>query len=212
MSHLFEQLAFHDGGSDESFESSMIEYENEIYLSGFNIDQVVAMAASREGQEQWGIFVPKTSKNATSGNLRVRKTIDQEGEIVYEFTTKTSQGAKGKLEKNLDADEVLFEQFQLLADQGLVKTRYVIPYELDDGTKFKFEVDVFYNSKGELVPWVKVDAELPEGYALNPEQIPFTREEILIVTPASKQDNTDGINEKIGKLYEDYFRTSNVHV
>jgi len=210
---LIEKLAFVDGESEESFESSGIEYENEVYLLGYDIDEIKAKATGHEGQEQWGIYIPKTDKNASSGNIRVRRTDTVDGNTSYEETCKTSQGAEGKLEDNLLTTVTRFNQFKLLADQGLIKTRYFVDSTLEDkDIRFKFELDVFYNKRGELVPWVKVDAELPQGTVLEAGDIPFKYDEILIVTPAAKEANTNGINEKVGELYEKYFRSTNVHV
>lgn len=209
---LMEQLAF---GSDneESFEASGVEYENEIYLRGYDIDEIKAKASSYEGQEQWGIFVPKTPQNASSGSLRVRRTDCPDGRTIYEDACKTNLGPEGKLEDEKLVTSTRFNQFKLLADQGLIKTRYVVDSTLEDkDVNFKFELDVFYNKRGELVPWVKIDAELPQGVELEPGDIPFKYEEIIIITPASKAANTGGINAKVGELYEKYFRTPNVHV
>lgn len=210
---LIEQLAFADCGPDASFESSGVEYENEIYLLGFDIDEIKAKARGWEGQEQWGIYIPKTPKNASSGNIRVRRTDCVEGSTTFEETCKTDMGEQGKLEDNLLTTVTRFNQFKLLADQGLIKTRYFVDSTLEEkDIHFKFELDVFYNKKGDPVPWVKVDAELPPGTELEAGDIPFKYDEILIVTPAAKAANTNGINQKIGELYEKYFRTPNVHV
>lgn len=208
---LIEQMAFVQV-SDSSLEAAGVEYENEIYLRGFDINEIKAKATSHEGQEQWGIYVPKADGNASSGSIRVRKTIDMEGGSIFELATKTEMGEKGKFETEIPSIEEMFVQFQMLADQGLVKIRYNIPGQLDDGTTFVYQVDCFWNKDGNLVPWCKIDAEFTNPVTLNPEEIPFGREEIIIVTPESKTENANGLKEKIAGLYEEFFRSKNIHV
>ena len=210
MESLIERLAFASPVEEASFEASGYEYENEIYLSGYDLDEIEAQATSHEGQEQWGVFVPPCDLNAGSGSIRVRKTEPEEGDVFYVQTTKTDAKEKGKLENEREADEVLFGQFKVFADQGLIKMRYKIPATTRDGDSFVFEVDVFRNGKGEVVPWVKIDAELPDGYVLTPDEIPFARDEIIILSPAMKVDRQAEINVKVAKLYKEYFCSPNV--
>lgn len=211
MTSLIERMAF-EGGDEVSLESSNVEYEVEIYLDGFDLAEIQAKATSRESQDQWGIYVPKTDKNATSGNIRVRKTSYPDDTVTYVMATKTELGEDGKDEFQLPTLVKQFEQFELLADQGLVKVRYTVPHELDNGIKFNWEVDVFYNKHGELVPWAKIDAEIEKGTAIAPTDIPFAHTELLWVTPEAKANNVGGIKEKVGALYAKYFRTENKHV
>jgi hypothetical protein len=212
MTSIIERLAFANPEEEASFEASGMEYENEIYISGYDLNQIVTTATYHEGQEQWGIFVPKSDQNASSGSIRVRMTEHEDASVVYEQTTKTDAKEKGKLENERPSDEVMFGQFKLMADQGLIKMRYVIEAQTRDGEPFKFEVDIFRNGKGEVVPWAKIDAELPDGYELTPEEIPFTHDELIILTPAMKVDRQAEVNKKVAKLYETYFRSPNVHV
>jgi len=209
---IIEQLAFH-GGSSDSFEAAKVEYEIEIYLEGFDIEEIKASAASYEVQEQWGIYVPKTDQNASGGSMRVRRTDTEGGESKFENTTKLERPGQGKPEHETDAHPDLFEMYKLLADQGLIKTRYNVPATLQDGTEYTLEVDVFYNKKGELVPWCKIDAEFPEGseVKLTKEDIPFSYSDIIICTPEQKGEDK-GLAKRIGELYVKYFRSPNVHV
>lgn len=208
---LMDKLAFPE--SDVSLESENFEYELEVYLKGFDIEQIRSMAVSHEGQEQWGIFVPKTDKNASEGNLRVRKTVHPDDTVEYEFCTKTNAGEKGKREEADPSREAQLEQFKLLADQGLIKIRFVIPGKFEDGIEFNWEVDVFTNKEGKIVPWAKIDIELKEArpQGIQPNEIPFTHEEIIVITPEQKAAG-EGPRKKIQELYENYFRTGNVHV
>jgi len=212
MSDLIEDLAFTRVESAEaSFEASSVEYEVEIYLEGFDIEEIKSKAVTHCSQEQWGIFVPKTDANASSGSIRVRKSVSVDDETKYELTTKTSAGDSGKNEHEIDTDDVQFEQFKRFADQGLIKTRYEFPGQLEGGIDFTYEVDVFYNARGELVPWVKIDAELPVGTPFNPEMIPLTYTDRILITPELKGRN-EVLEKKIANLYEKYFRAMNVYV
>jgi hypothetical protein len=204
-------MAFGDLTSP-SFEGSGIEYEVEIYLENFDLSQIQAMASSKEHQEQWGIYVPKTDQNASGGSLRVRKTIFQDGTTLLEDCCKTELGENGKFEDESTVSEARFKQFELLADQGLIKVRYVVPSETRVGVAFKYEVDVFYNKAGELVPWAKVDVEFEKGTVLSPDEIPFTRDTLLFVTPEDKAADKDGIRAKVGAMYKKYFCATNKFV
>lgn len=211
-SSLIELMAFHVNTPDYSIESSDIEYEVEIYITGFDMDQIRSMSSSNERQEQWGIYVPKTAENASKGGVRVRKVEVDDTDVEYILTSKCSLEERGNSEAEVSTNELMFDHFKHLADQGLIKHRFVIPQETSTGVKYTLEVDVFKNKLGEMVPWLKVDAELPEGTVLTPGDIPLKYDEIIIVTPAMKADNVNGINERMGELYSKYFRTNNVYV
>lgn len=209
-SSLIEKLAFPESGSDLSLEAADFEYEVEIYLKGFDIEQIKSMATTHCSQEQWGIYIPKTAANASGGSIRVRKSVSVDDETKFELTTKTEAGDQGKFEHEIDTDAAQFEQFKRLADQGLIKTRYEFPGEVN-GVQFKYEVDVFFDARGNLVPWVKIDAELPEGTVFDKSTIPLTFEEIIIITPELK--GTDEVlKARVAKLYNEHFRAMNVYV
>jgi len=210
--NIIEQLAFQDTGGD-SFEAAKVEYEIEIYLEGFDIEEVKAKASSYEVQEQWGIYVPKTEQNASGGSMRVRRTDVTQAESAFVHTTKLERKGAGKPEHEVAAHEDLFDMYKLMADQGLIKTRYNVPAELANGTKYVLEVDVFYNKLGELIPWCKIDAEFPEGadVKLTKEDIPFSYSDIIICTPEQKGEDK-ALAKRISALYEKYFRTPNVAV
>mgnify|MGYP001584911874 CR=1 FL=1 len=212
MGSLIERLAFANEAEEASFEASGYEYENEIYITGYDLKEIVSQSTSHEGQEQWGLFVPKTDQNASSGSIRVRMIEPEVGDVFYVQTTKTDAAEKGKLENERPSDEVMFGQFKQMADQGLIKMRYVIEAQTRDGDPFKFEVDIFRNARGEIVPWAKIDAELPDGYELTPDEIPFSRNEIIILTPLMKTERKSAVNVKVAELYKKYFTSPNVNI
>lgn len=209
---LIEKLAFTQL-SESSFEATELEYEIEIYLEGYDIEQIRSMSTGAEAQAQWGIYVPKSEKNATSGSIRVRKTENLATEDVkYIRTTKTNKKDKGNLENERETDQTEFEQFEQMSEEGLIKTRYFVPIRLEDqGIEVTLEVDAFTNKAGVFVPWVKIDAEVEQGVEIRPEHIPFTYKKMHIVTPERKQTDK-ALVEEIGKLYEEYFRSKNIHI
>jgi hypothetical protein len=207
---LIEQLAFHRFEQSEvSNEAASKEYEVEIYVRLKNPDEVVQKASSHELQEQWGCFIPKTDKNAASMAIRVRMTQLVDEEPGYVFCSKTDGGELGRDEVEHDSCRAQFDQFRLAADQGLKKIRYNVPHHLESiATDIVYEVDVFRNKAGELVPWTKIDAEVQPGTPIRIEDIPFECEEIIIVTPEAKKSDAE-LRDKIGKLYAKYFRSEN---
>lgn len=193
-----------------STEAHGIEYEIEIYLHGYDIEQIRSLSVSTEEQEQWGIYVPKTEKNAADGTIRVRRTTIVGGETKYEQTTKIKSG-HGKLEHEVLTDEVLFGMFKRLADQGLCKTRYRIPHKTKEGVDVVLECDVFKDKVGNDVEWVKIDVELEEGTKFSIEDIPFKHDQIYFVTPEMKTEK-DPICQTVQELYNKYFVSENVFV
>lgn len=163
------------------------EKELEIYgtLKDFS---VLENATGWELQEQWGLYIPKTAKNAGSGGPRVRKTTLSSGEVTYVLTTKVKE-ADGNAECEQDTSEDMFTMFKRLAESGLLKKRYFFPI---GDTGLKFEVDVFCGNDGQPVPQVKIDLEIPEDLSANFDpskvKLPFELDEVRIIAPGRKND------------------------
>lgn len=208
---LIETLAFHNGEEAYSTESFQKEREYELYLKGVDIDAIVSKSVSKEEQEQWGIFVPKTDKNAAQGTVRIRKTIFPDGRIEYVQAIKAKGGSGNNPEKESVSDETSFTMFKLLADQGLIKTRYHVPKVLSNGFEATLEFDVFKNQRGEIVPWVKVDVELPEGVSFSMADIDIEVDEVYLLPPDKSQVPKETM-DKVFKIFETYFRTPNAYV
>jgi hypothetical protein len=207
---LIETLAFHRFEESEvSTEATQNEYEVEIYAILKNPDEVIQKASSHELQEQWGCFIPKTAANAGSMSIRVRMTQLADEEPGYVLCSKTDGGELGRKEVEHDSCRDQFDQFRMAADQGLKKIRYNVPHHLESiATDIVYQVDMFRNTKGELVPWAKIDAEVQPGTKIAPSDIPFEYTELIIVTPEAKKADA-ALREKIGRLYAKYFRTAN---
>lgn len=206
---LIEQLAFHRMNQPEaSMEAEGHEYEIEIYIIPANLDEIISKSTGHELQEQWGVFVPKTEANAGSCSIRVRMTQKANEEPEYIFCTKTEGGEQGRKEVEDVVCSGQFEQFRIAADQGLKKMRYFVPSALSDGTQMVFEVDVFRNKSGDVVPWIKIDAEVEPGTKVTIDDLPFEVTDSIVVTPEEKKRNL-ALRERIGKLYAEFFRSSN---
>lgn len=207
MACLIEQMAFSD--NDVSLEAAGNEYEVEIYAILRNPKEIEDRATSSEIQEQWGVYVPKTAKNAGDGRIRVRYTQKQGEEPSYVFCSKTDGGEKGDKEVENVVCSDQFLQFRIMSEQGLKKVRYNVPHLLESiQTNIVYQVDRFRNKDGEMIPWHKIDAEVEPGTRISKEDIPFDCEELIIVTPEAKR-NDPALRKKIGDLYEKYFRSGN---
>lgn len=109
------------------------------------------------------------------------------------------------LEVATESSEDAFKQFKLIADQGMIKTRYTFPI---DGTRLKFEVDVFHLPNGEKSEWVKIDLEVNEPL----ESIPPLPEGFSEIILNQKDDQTDEERQLIRSLYETAFLTKNEYL
>lgn len=130
-------------------------------------------AADIEEHEQWE-FKPLVKVDGSSrGKMRVRKTT-RNGASKFEQTIKLPSGeggaATGMTEFNTVIDEEVFEAWKkAFGEKGYIKTRYTFiskNVELDyDGRtiklpEIKYEIDAFYNQKGQRGKWVKIDIEI----------------------------------------------------
>ena len=191
-----------------------------VFYAKLTDPSILEKASHVESQEQWSMNVEKTDKNYCSGRIRIRKT-DDNGKISYVQTIKTPikpmqadteasdttvpDASQNMLEVAIDASEDAFKQFKLIADQGMIKTRYSFPIE---GTELKFEVDVFHLPNGEKSQWVKIDLEVDQPL----ESIPSLPEGFSDAIMNQKDDQTDEERQLIRSLYETVFLTKNEHL
>lgn len=179
-----------------SMEAAVNENEVEFYIQKPNMDQIGSMSVGKEAQEQWGVFVPKSAKNAAEGSIRVRQIIKADEEPVYELTGKEFLPNGTKNEYDVEANADLFKFFRMIANDGMKKDRYFLPVEVN-GTNLTLEVDVPYEKTG-VSEWIKVDLEFPEGFGSIPDRsaleklIPFSYEGALVlVTPSDKAEKNE---------------------
>ncbi len=197
--------------------STEVEY---VYYAKLKDPSILEKATHTEAQEQWNFKVAKSDKNVAEGRLRVRKTtID--GKVDYVLTIKTEQKAlqatttqintntllasQNLREVGLEATEDVFEMFKLMADQGMIKTRYNLPVE---GTNLVFEVDRFVLPNGEFSEWVKVDLEVKCKLT----ELPKLPEGFTDIIYNQKDNQTEEEKELVWRLYETVFLTKNTGV
>lgn len=150
--------------------------------------------------------------------------------VTWTFTAKTKYDTgsqvTGNMEENVEVNESLFQVFKRFAEKGMIKNRYTfmakevrIRHKGQDvhlpGSTVGFEVDVFplKGKPGSFAPWVKIDVEVnkimdkvrelgwnPDDieFKVDPSKLPFNPTDIL-------QNGTPEADEKIHKLYDDYF-------
>jgi len=180
---------------DFSSEGVNIERELEVYALLADLNEL-KQAASVEKQEQYGI-VPATG-TGHKGSTRIRKT-SKGSEVNYVHTTKVLLKDGSNLETNKESSEEMFIAFKALANDGMLKDRFLFPIE---GTQLVWEVDVFPQPDGSYAPWVKLDLEIPEGLRLQAiPNLPFNTKKTVFKN--RKDPNT---TEFIGRLYDQYFK------
>lgn len=170
---------------------------------------VLNNAAKIEKQEQWEIKIPKTENNLYGGRLRVRKTYipNVRSKAQYIFCSKT-KNENGNLEVELVSTKDQFDQFVAMADSGMIKTRYYFPIpdtnrlggENEWDNALVWEIDVFENNQGEIVPWVKIDIELNPNTKKEFLVFPFATKQIITSQYGKRTEEEEAI---VSKLYDD---------
>jgi hypothetical protein len=187
------------------------EAQKEIELVYYARLDVAKLPATqlREAQEQWSIKIAHSDENAAKGDIRVRKTDFYDdgdlGRTEYVLTTKVrlEDGTTDEIPIQSTVDQ--FEHFKKLAANGMHKVRHTYPI---DGTDLAWEVDCFVNPQGGFHPWVKIDLELPEGYAggiPEPEDM-FEIDEII---KGQNGKRLPAEEQQVRDLYETMFLTKN---
>lgn len=178
----------------ESIEN--IERELEIYVCIKDINDL-RRATEVEEQEQYGI-VPVIGEGHR-GSVRIRKTVSNDGTVSYEHTGKVKRGEGTNREENEPSTEAMFEVYKELANDGMLKDRYIFPIE---GTDLKWEVDMFPQADGNYAPWAKIDLEIPEGVQLQKvPALPIGATEVIV-----KNSKDPEVTKRIAELYDQYFR------
>lgn len=165
-------------------------------------------ASGAERQEQWSVKIAKTDKNAGSGSIRVRKSINlrEPGAAVsYVLTSKLDIGQRGSCAETPEQSSLdQFNIFKYFGDAGMIKDRYTFPIE---GSDLNWEVDCFPKPGAQYHDWVKIDLERwPRGKELPALPMEFT--EML--------DGSEGLQspeseEKIAQMYQTMFLTPNTN-
>jgi CYTH domain-containing protein len=163
-------------------------------------------AQSATHHEQWMVKVPKTDDNAGQGGMRVRMEHGYGETPRYIFTTKAKTSDGHNVEHEIPTTRDHFELMQVLADKGMVKTRYNFPIP---NSTLVWEVDVFTDEEGMAAPYVKLDLEVPQGVILDKiPAFPVTLSDV-VTGDMIKMDPT--ADAKVAKWHDEHFLRRNVH-
>lgn len=161
-------------------------------------------AASKVEQEQWNICVEQTDANAGSGGVRVRKTVIEGSDPLYELTTKirvegdSDQAAKAAIETTVPTTKDQFESFRFLCDDGLIKDRYRFPII---GTEMVWEVDCFKKDDGGYQEWVKIDLEVPSADTAIPD-LPLKFAEVIFPEGYGREGDQSA---KLDEIWQSFY-------
>jgi CYTH domain-containing protein len=192
MKHLKRLLSLEDIADGKAIREKEVELY--VYLEDLS---ALNKAASMDHQEQWAVKVEKTDKNA-KGSIRVRKVVSGgDKSIQYVLTAKADIDTGDRMEVPTPVTEDMFNVFKTIATSGMVKDRYYFPIE---GTNLTWEVDVFFDEKGNYHNWLKIDLENCGGKA---PPLPFVVSERI-----DGQTEDPAEREKIRELYSKYFLSS----
>ena len=163
-------------------------------------------AQSAQHQEQWMIKVPKTDDNAGSGTMRVRMEHGYGETPRYIFTTKAKSADGHNVEHEVPTTKDHMDLMKVLADKGMVKTRYTFPIT---GTQLVWEVDVFTDEEGLAAPYVKLDLEVPQGVILDAiPPFPVTLSDVVTGDEIKVDPTADA---KVARWHDEHFLRRNVH-
>lgn len=157
-------------------------------------------------QEQYGVSIDKSDKNAGAGKIRVRKVTRRNGHTHYEMTTK-SKVTEGSIEVTVPTTEENFIQMKVLSDGGMFKHRYEFPIK---GTGLKWEIDAVPDGNGGYFPWVRAEIEVKDLKAPLPE-FPIKTEEIIF-PPQFSEMSEEEWKQKTDELYQRFFIKENPYL
>jgi hypothetical protein len=181
-----------------------IEREHVIYAELTDFEEL-KKAASSEKQEQWVVKIPQTERNASAGQIRVRRVETPAEGVKFILTSKTFKEGGDRLEVSVDASEDLFNHFKTLAESGMIKERFHFPVE---GSDRVFEVDVFMKADGTPYAWCKIDFELDNDTQLT-EAIPELPVTVGKMISGDPKQFSDEQKAAVSVLYDTVFLSKN---
>ena len=158
-------------------------------------------AVSAVKHKQIVFFMDKQDDSLVGGIIRVRSIETSDGEISYEMTIKQDHGTKGKTEVTIPATYDMYVQAAGLADEIVVKHRYVFK---EEGSDYTWEVDAAPDGKSSYFPWYRVELEVP-SMDVNVPEFPFETDETLGEPSVMQTGNQKDWEERSKELYEYYF-------
>ena len=185
------------------------------YMFFFHLSDtsVLDSLTTKSKQEQWQILIPKSEENLRGGIVRVRKEVTDMG-VTYTQTHKLWDSEPGKDEIELEIPQEVFEAHRMLCARGQVKTRYTIPIDGTLGLGPKgaglcWEVDVFRDLQGEIIPWVKVDLEVKEALDTIPK-FPLEHTHAILHQRGERTESEEAqVRKLLDELYVTHHQESN---
>lgn len=129
------------------------EIEFTMYVEVVDLEDIKKKAIRSERHEQWNVPLDRQT-NPSDSKLRIRLIDDARPTICTKIVKDHTPGAE-EVEADITMD--LFKALRQMCAEGYIKTRYVIPSNIQG---LVWEVDVFYSNGGAQHPWVKVDLEV----------------------------------------------------
>ena len=185
--------------------------------------QGLAQAFDHEWQEQAQIKAP-------SGRIRIRKTVKDGAQPMFELTTKHMVNHHGVIEMDettVPIIEEVYDRFMSVCDEKWNKTRYRFKMEriyvsgehgenMVEAKDMFYEVDVFTKQDGTTSQWVKIDVEIQNlipqlkaaGFKDSDVKLKIRLSKLPIEPKDIVFDNRDGDRDRaalINELYQHEF-------
>lgn len=176
-------------------EKTLEEIEYIFFLKVKDLNEIRQKAKSWETQEQWSILFPKFGMESI---VRVRRTVKDSVEK-FVLTSKIAiDSVKGKWELEEEVERSHFDVIKERAESGMIKERYFFPIE---GTDLVWEFDVFKDSNGKDIEWVKVDLEVPAPLdRIPPFPVAFT--DSVLKQPKQRSDEEASF---VSRLFKEHY-------
>lgn len=182
------------------------EKEHIVFARLLNFAQL-KKANKAEIQEQYGIYIPRTDKNAGEGNIRIRKITKRNGHVSYEMTTKSFL-KDYKVEVTVATSEANFQQFKVLAESGMLKHRYTFK---DKSSGLAWSVDAIPDGNGGYYPWVRCEIEVKSLDDKVPP-LPLETEEMIQPPELNSEITQEQYQERTRPLMARFFTLPNPHL
>lgn len=159
-------------------------------------------------QEQWQLLINKSQENLKGGIIRVRKSVSDDG-VQFTQTYKLFDSEPGRDEIEHEVAQEIFEAHRALCGKGQSKTRYSVAIDGTDGlgpggSGLVWEIDVFRDSEGKVIPWVKVDLEVARELKEIPK-FPFDHTHAIL---NQRGQRTEAEDAQVRKLLDDEYCSS----
>lgn len=183
--------------------NAVMETEATIYAKVLNFEGLKQASRVESHLQIEGKF------SKPGARCRVRRTIVEGKDPVYEYTVKVPSNSGSSLSKNLEKNIVVDEEFCdifiKVSEKYLVKTRYSFVYknmelkvQVDGVThdvvfpEIIYEVDIFKKQDGEISQFCKIDVELDKAQKFLLEKFPQAKKTEIVIKISHLPINPSG--------------------